>query len=51
MMALPFFTLFAGLLAGWWRKPRLALVLWALSLLLLLGLFNAHVSDSLALNF
>ncbi|MGC9457964.1 MAG: DUF5993 family protein [Halothiobacillaceae bacterium] len=51
MMALPFLTLFAGLVAAWIGQPRWALWLWAGSLIWVLGLFMAHATDSLSLQF
>ncbi|MFP4154449.1 MAG: DUF5993 family protein [Halothiobacillaceae bacterium] len=51
MMALPFFTLFAGLVAAWFGHPRWALGLWAGSLLWVFVLFLAHATDRLSLQF
>ena len=47
MMSVPFFMLAGGLwaVAAGWR--RLALVLWALGLAVMLGLFRLHATDAL----
>lgn len=51
MMALPFLVLFGGLVAAWYGRPKIAIGHWLAAAFLLLMLFNAHVSDSLPLQF
>lgn len=51
MMALPFVGLFLGLAFGWAGKRNLALLVWAISFVLVLVLFKFHSTDPLRLDF
>ncbi|SIP90590.1 MULTISPECIES: DUF5993 family protein [unclassified Bosea (in: a-proteobacteria)] len=49
MMSLPFFGLLAGFGCVATGRRRAALLLWALSMLVMLGLFRLHVTDALTI--
>ncbi|MFC4350458.1 DUF5993 family protein [Fodinicurvata halophila] len=51
MMVLPFLLLFAGLIALSGNQRELGIGLWALSLLITLGLFAMHATDTLSLQW
>lgn len=51
MMVLPFLLLFAGLIAVAGNKRELGMGLWFLSLLVTLGLFALHATDTLSLQW
>jgi|GEM_PF-5499220 hypothetical protein len=51
MMALPFFFVLAAIGLAWRRRHGLAVGVGLAALLLTLGLFHLHATDSLALLF
>ncbi|WP_413816496.1 DUF5993 family protein [Pigmentiphaga sp.] len=51
MMALPFATLFIGLLCAFRGRRGWAIGLWAATFALLMVLFHLHATDSLGLQF
>lgn len=51
MMALPFATLFIGILCAWWDYRSWAIGLWAITLVLMSVLFLLHATDPLGLQF
>jgi hypothetical protein len=51
MMSIPFFGLFAGFCLVWAGRRAAAMALWLASMAMLVLLFRAHATDSLALSF
>ncbi|WP_343036176.1 DUF5993 family protein [Chelativorans alearense] len=51
MMALPFATLFLGLICAWQGHRFWAIGLWAVTLILMIALFLLHATDPLGLQF